>query len=420
MPETQLMSCSVAIALFIAAASNAEEATRWQFDFGPGGSPSGFTQVDADDKYTDEAGFGFVDPVGAKGGTITGVDRGGSEPICADFCTSSEPFAFAVKAPEGNYRITVTLGAAEADSTTTIHAEVRRLLADRLHLAKGETGRFSAIVNVRTPRIDGRREVALKPRERTDKWANWDDKLTLTFSGEHPAVAGLEIVRDDRCPTLYLVGDSTVCDQLAPPWNSWGQMIPRFFGPTIAVANHAESGESIRAALGERRIEKIYSLLKPGDWIALQFGHNDMKAKNDDAGDVYVKDLEAFVTKVRELGAMPIFVTSMERMDGIEKDTLNGYPEAMRGVAKWLDVALVDLNAMSRELYRGMGDDLKAAFQDKTHHQAYGSYHLARCVVEGIRQAVPELAKHLADDAGTFDPAKPEPAANWGMPSQLR
>lgn len=419
MPGTPIFSCSIVLALLVAAASGAEGATQWQFDFGPGAAPSGFTQVDADGKYTDEAGFGFVDPVGERGGTITGLDRGG-DPLCGDFCTSNAPFAFAVKLPEGNYRITVTLGDAEAESTTTLHAEVRRLLAERLHLAKGEAGRFSAIINVRTPRIDGRREVRLKDRERTDEWANWDDKLTLMFSGEHPAVAGLEIVRDDRCPTLYVIGDSTVCDQPAPPWNSWGQMIPRFFGPTIAVANHAESGESIRAALGERRFEKLDSQLRPGDWIALQFGHNDMKAKNDDARDVYVKDLEEFVTRVRELGATPILVTSMERMDGIEKDTLNGYPEAMRGVAARLDAALIDLNAMSRELYRGMGDDLKAAFQDKTHHQAYGSYHLARCVVEGIRKAAPELAKHLSADTGTFDPAKPEPASAWGIPSQVR
>jgi lysophospholipase L1-like esterase len=419
MLRNPLIKCSIALALFLAAESNAEEVTRWQFDFGPGAAPSGFTQVDADDIYADDAGFGFVDPVGVKGGTITGVDRGGSEPICADFCTSNEPFAFAVKVPEGNYRVTVTLGDAEAESTTTIEAEVRRLLADRLNLAKGAAGRFSAIVNIRTPRIDGGREVALKSRERESEWVNWDDKLTLTFSGDHAAVAGLEIVCDDRCPTLFLIGDSTVCDQPAPPWNSWGQMIPRFFGPTIAVANHAESGESIRATLGERRLEKVYSLLKPGDWVALQFGHNDMKATNDDAQDVYVRDLEAFVAKVRDLRATPILVTSMERINGLEEDTLKGYPDAMRGVANRLDVALVDLNAMSRDLYRGMGDDLKAAFQDKTHHQPYGSYHLARCVVEGIRKAVPELAQHLATDAGTFDPAKPESASKWGTPTQL-
>lgn len=419
MHRTAIPLGGVIVALLIAAASGAEEAASWQFDFGPGAAPGGFIQVDADDKYTDEAGFGFVDPVGVEGGTIADVDRGGSEPICADFCTSDGPFAFAVKVPEGNYRITVTLGDAEAESTTTIHAEVRRLVADRLHLAKGEAGRFSATVNVRTPRIDGRREVGLKERERTDEWANWDDKLTLAFSGDHPAVAGLEISRDDRCPTLYLIGDSTVSDQALPPWNSWGQMLPRFFGPTIAVANHAESGESIRSAIGERRLAKLYSLLKPGDWIALQFGHNDMKAQNPDARDVYVRDIEGFVAAARERGATPILITSMERKGGLEKDTLEGYPEAVRGVAQRLDVPLVDLHAMSQVLYRSMGDDLDAAFQDGTHHKDYGSYQLARCVVEGFRNAVPELAKHVAADAGTFDPEKPEPAANWGIPTEL-
>ena len=73
---------------------------------------------------------------------------------------------------------------------------------------------------------------------------------------------------------------------------------------------------------------------------------------------------------------------------------------------------------MSRELYRGLGDDLDAAFQDGTHHNDFGSYELARCVVEGIREAAPELAEHLADDAGHFDPENPDSPDNWGVPTR--
>ena len=91
-------------------------------------------------------------------------------------------------------------------------------------------------------------------------------------------------------PTVFLLGDSTVCDQPAEPWNSWGQMLPRFFKPEIAVANHSESGETVADSLRAQRFEKIFSLMKPGDYLFVQFGHNDMKATRDQlAGTLQVE-----------------------------------------------------------------------------------------------------------------------------------
>jgi len=77
---------------------------------------------------------------------------------------------------------------------------------------------------------------------------------------------------------VYLLGDSTVCDQPLEPYASWGQMLPRFFRPGVAIANHAESGESLRGSRGARRLDKVLSVLRPGDYLFLQFGHNDMKS----------------------------------------------------------------------------------------------------------------------------------------------
>ncbi len=367
-----------------------KDVSQWRFDFTDGTATSDAIRLARGDEYDDQLAYGF-------------------EPNRED-----GRFSFSVKVPEGNYRVTATLGG-EGESTTTMHAEVRRLLADRVHLAAGASGAFTATVNVRTPKTAAGNEVRLKPRERAEEWPNWDDKLTLTFTGDRPALTALAIEREDRCPTLFLIGDSTVSDQANPPWNSWGQMLPRFFGPTIAVANHAESGESIRGALGERRFEKLYGVVRSGDWVAIQFGHNDMKETAADKLEIYTKNLEAFVAAIRERGATPILITSMERKIGIDRDTLEGYPDAVRDVAKRLEAPLVDLHAMSKVLYRGLGDDLDAAFQDGTHHKDFGSYELARCVVEGIRKAAPELAVHLRDDAVEFDPAKPEMANNWGI-----
>ena len=145
---------------------------------------------------------------------------------------------------------------------------------------KTTPGKFetrSFIVNIRQPKIAGGGEVRLVQREQTtEKWA-WDDRLTLEFNGAHPAVSQIDI-EPANVPTLFLIGDSTVCDQPSEPYNSWGQMITRFFKPTIAVANHAESGESVAGALAKGRLEKIWSQMNAGDTLFIQFGHNDMKS----------------------------------------------------------------------------------------------------------------------------------------------
>jgi hypothetical protein len=94
-----------------------------------------------------------------------------------------------------------------------------------------------------------------------------------------------------------------------------------------------------------------------------------------------------------------------------------GYPQAVRDVAKAEDCALIDLNAMSRIFYKALGDDLGKAFQDGTHHNNYGSYELAKCVVAGIQQAKLPLAKSIVDDFGDFDPAKPDAVATFEMPA---
>jgi hypothetical protein len=84
-------------------------------------------------------------------------------------------------------------------------------------------------------------------------------------------------------------------------------------------------------------------------------------------------------------------------------------------VAKDEDCALIDLNAMSLVFYKALGADLGKAFQDPTHHNNYGSYELAQCVVEGIKQDNLPLAKFIVDDFKGFDPAHPDSVADFQM-----
>lgn len=394
------------------AGPDAAQTGRFKFDFGPGPVQPGYVQILPGARYREDLGYGFEgEPA------IEGVDCGRPDAVIRDFCTSDQPWYFSVKVPEGNYRVTLALGDTSGRSSTTVKAELRRLMLEKMATGSGQIAKRSFVVNVRTPDIPGGGRVRLKDREKTSEAWAWDEKLTLEFNGERSCICAVEIARADEVPTVYLLGDSTVCDQPLEPWNSWGQMLTRFFNSDIAIANHAESGESMRSSLGARRVDKVFSLLKPGDYVFAQFGHNDMKSRSPNASDIYKADLKKLVTDVRAKGATPVLVTSMERKAGVERETLKDYPAKVREVAAENDVPLIDLHAMSKVLYRALGGDLDRAFQDGTHHNSYGSYELAKCVVEGIKQNELNLVRFIVDDYQGFDPSRPDPVDRFEVPA---
>src|SRR5579872_419558 len=131
------------------------------------------------------------------------------------------PYYFSVRvADEGNYRVTVKLGDATVASVTTVKAELRRLMLERVRTAAGEFVTRSFIVNVRQPQIAGGGEVRLKDREKTSEAWAWDDKLTLEFTDEHPAVAAIDIEKSDDIPRIYIACASTSTDQPLERYNS--------------------------------------------------------------------------------------------------------------------------------------------------------------------------------------------------------
>ncbi len=381
--------------------ADAEEPTAYQFSFGTAQPAPGQIQILPANAYSTSAGYGFEPGAQVMAGN--------------NFVAGINPFYFSVRLPEGNYRVTAMLGGKEA-STITVKAELRRLMLEKIHTAAGAATTNTFVVNLRTPKISENNFVHLKPREKTTEMWDWDNKLTLEFNGTNPAVRSLTIEKV-YVPTVFLMGDSTVCDQPAEPWNSWGHMLPRFFKPEVAIANHAESGETIADSLRAQRFEKIFSLMRPGDYLFVQFGHNDMKNHAPDALATYKSDLKKIVERTCAQGGTPVLVTSMERKNGVEQNTLLGYPQTMRDAAKEENCALIDLNAMSKVFYRALGSDLGKAFQDGTHHNNYGSYELAKCVIAGIKVNKLPLAKSIVDDFGDFDPAHPDPVNDFSMPA---
>lgn len=386
------------ITLLLAVAATAAYAADFDFKFD-------FTSADSHALYNEDRGYGFEN-------TAT---------------PDKPPYYFSVRVPqEGNYRVTVTLGDPKQATVTTVKAELRRLMLERVRTALGAIVTRTFIVNVRRPQIAGGGQVRLKPRETTSEAWEWDDRLTLELTDEHPGVRSVEIVPAGRIPTIYIAGDSTSTDQPLEPYNSWGQMLTRFFKADVAVANHGESGESLRGFIGEHRLEKVMSVIQPGDWLLIQMGHNDQKERGEGVGafTTYAADLKRFVAEARQHGATPILVTSMERLhfddSGKIVDSLGDYPEAVRRVAAAEKVALIDLNAMSKPFYEALGpSDAHVAFagRDTTHHSDYGSYELSRCIVQGIKDAKVPLAQYLVDTP-RFDPAHPDPYSSFDIPAE--
>jgi lysophospholipase L1-like esterase len=349
------------------------------------------------------AGEGFT-PVAPH--TVYSPGRGyGFEPGADGLTNPTAPRCFSVAVPEGNYRVTLTFGAADAATTNTVKAESRRLMLEQVVTRPGEWVTRSFTVNVRTPEIPGGDRVRLKDRERGV--LHWDEKLTLEFNGARPGVARVVMEPVTNAITVFLLGDSTVTDQPHEPWASWGQMLPRFFQPGVAVANHAESGESLKSSLAARRVAKVLASVRPGDYVLIQFGHNDQKDRATNALAVFETNLRQLVVAVRARGATPVLVTSMERKAGLNGNTLAGYPDTVRRVAAQEHTALIDLHAMSLRLYRALGADLDRAFQDGTHHNNYGAYLLAQCVAQGLRDHQLPLAEKLSADFAGFDPERP-------------
>jgi len=218
-------------------------------------------------------------------------------------------------------------------------------------------------------------------------------------------------------PTIFLAGDSTVAkDQ--KPFAGWGQMLQPFFKPEIVVANHAKSGRSSKSYIAEKRLETIINEIKPGDYLLVQFGHNDQKPDEDRKTDpftTYPQTLQIYIDAAHAKGAFPVLITPVYRRrfneNGVQQDTHGEYPNAVRRLAAQKNVPLLDLHKKSGELIAELGvEKSKDIFvhvepgvyekhpqgiQDDTHFSKYGAAEIARLVINQIKDSMPELAAYI-------------------------
>ena len=351
------------------------------------------------------------------------------------------PFYFSVAVPEGHYRVTVVAGHPDKESELTIKAESRRWMAGPERIPAGETRSFSFLVNRRSPYFAKGDSIRRKSREYG--YLNWDEKLTLEFSGQNPSVHSVQIeAAPTETATVFLVGNSTVVDQENEPYASWGQMITRFFGDRVVVANYAESGESLASSKSSRRFAKVLHEMKKGDFVLIEFGHNDQKRKGEGIGPYtsFTALMTELVNEVKDKGGVPIVVTPIQRRrfdeSGRQLDTHGDYPDAVRKVARNEQVHLIDLTRMSTTLFEALGPlESKNAFvhypagsfpgqtralEDDTHFNNYGAYLIALAVVKGLQESASRLDRFLIRDLPSFDLKAPMPFSSWKLPQSVR
>lgn len=223
-------------------------------------------------------------------------------------------------------------------------------------------------------------------------------------------------------PALHLAGDSTMADKPTNPPNperGWGQLLPSLFKDPKRVVNYAVNGRSSKSFIDEGRWAHLVSQIAPGDFVLIQFGHNDEKDKDSkrytDPATTYRDNLRRFIRDVRAHGATPILATSVNRRkfdaEGKLIDTHGAYPEAVRIVAAEEKVMLIDLHQLTRPLLEKHGpEDSKKLFvwvkpgeyasrpkgaQDDSHFNERGALAVAQLAAEQFRLQKSPLADWL-------------------------
>lgn len=229
--------------------------------------------------------------------------------------------------------------------------------------------------------------------------------------------------------TLHLVGDSTMADKPDPgrnPERGWGQMLHFYFNDQVVVRNHAVNGRSTKSFLDEGKWNRVAGEIRPGDYVFIQFGHNDQKshdpARYANAYSSYRRNLERMVAESRELGAHPVLLSSIVRRQfndqGTLEDTHGPYPYVVRTEAARLGVPFIDLQQKTEDLVSGLGPVRSAPLYkilepgenemypggvtDNTHLSVSGAMEVAGMVAESIRELGLPLTRYL--DAGVSDP----------------
>ena len=224
--------------------------------------------------------------------------------------------------------------------------------------------------------------------------------------------------------TIFMIGDSTMADKPydnGNPEKGWGQVFPLYFKDGVKIENYAVNGRSTKSFLDQGRWEVVREKIEPGNYVIIEFGHNDAKKEDStryaEANTNYRWNLEKFVDETREKGGIPILATPIVRRrfdkEGNFYDVHGDYPKVVRGVAAEKNVILLDMHTKSEKLVIQYGEEnskqlflhiaageypsLPEGKTDDTHFSPTGAFRICDLAAEEIRLKVKELSIYLKD-----------------------
>ena len=282
---------------------------------------------------------------------------------------------------------------------------------------------------------------------------NNDMKRTKLLTMAAVLVMLFSAAREDKTTTVFIIGDSTAANKDisgGKQERGWGMALQCYFDDNIRVDNHAVNGRSSLSFINEGRWDKVLELIKPGDYVIIQFGHNDEKPKADrhtDPGSTFDYNLAKFVRETREHGGIPVLMSCVVRRnffvsapendddeklrtttfkDGVKMiegdsliDTHGLYRVAPRDVARRMNVHFVDANQITHDLEQGLGTEgskklhmwfkpgeepsVPDGRQDNTHYNIYGAHVVAHLLADALCEEIPVLKKYRCDADITVD-----------------
>ncbi len=366
-------------------------------DLGSGAVAPGATAIDASTAYSADQRIGFVDTA-----AVTATDRGGENALRSDFVTVGDT-ELVIDLPNGDYTVSLVAGDSEGPTDIAITAEQMAKVQPTTRPA----GEF----------LEMEFDIALV-----------DGQLNLELAGETANLAALTLTQQSpreagTQPTVFVTGDSTVqtYDSFWAPQAGWGQMIDRFLSDDVTVDNHAIGGRSSKNFISQGRLDTVLRQIRPGDYLFVQFGHNDNSYGVDDRfaapGD-YSNYLRTFVDGAEQRGATAVLVTPVSRRSfnaetGEANVSFPEYVQAASDLAAETGTPLVDLSASSRAYLTEIGpEQAKSVFlwvpagvypnrpngtQDDTHFQEYGAIQMARLVAADVATLDVPLAAEVVD-----------------------
>ncbi|HEX2873086.1 MAG TPA: GDSL-type esterase/lipase family protein [Polyangiaceae bacterium] len=343
------------------------------------------------------AGTGSGGSGGGAGGSVTGGDA--EAPLDAALlskCTGTNPIVCTIPVPaNGNYTVTVELGGAAA-SRSRVQAEEHRISVPPTALGAGQYSRHTFSLNVREEKHDGYGAPEKILNLLIDDGGDTDDATV-------PALHGLGFVAAPNLPTIFVAGDSTVCDweptyaatKAGPLERGWAQEFSQFLKPSIAVANYADSGETASGFYG-KFWPPAKALLREGDFVFIEFGHND---QGDFTAEQFKTNMKKYVTDALAAKATPVLLTPVARKSAsVANPGFAGLDQATRDLAAAEKVALIDLTNMTLTYYSSAGVNkaqLFATTSEGTHFGEYGATQVSKLVADYLKTTTLPLKTHV-------------------------